>query len=109
LGSVPSLPPDRQTPATRMARHAWAVDRLWEGLIASDDARWARGLAVLSDTPLPFSSATTAPRYASELRALARAQIDTRTTTNFDDRGAAYGEMLVRCAGCHSSLRATAR
>jgi hypothetical protein len=101
----PALPPDRQTWATRMARHAWAADRLWEGLAGADDARWSRGLAVLSDTPLPFTALTDPTQLANDLQARARKQLDLRTTTVGEDRGTAYGEMLVLCAACHASLR----
>ncbi|HTR50355.1 MAG TPA: hypothetical protein VMJ10_06575 [Kofleriaceae bacterium] len=106
FAAAPVLPADRQTARTRMARHVWAVDRLWEGLVGADDARWSRGLAVLADDPLPFTPATDAPRLASELQQLARAQLDKRATTLLEDRGAAYGEMLVRCAACHASVHA---
>jgi hypothetical protein len=91
-----------------MARHVWAVDRLWEGLVGADDTRWSRGLAVLSDAPLPFTTLRDGPRLATELQRRARAQLDTRATTLSDDRGAAYGEILSICAGCHSALHAVA-
>jgi len=106
FAAAPVLPVDRHTAQARMARHVWAVDRLWEGLVGADDARWSRGLAVLADDPLPFTPATDAPRLASELQQLARAQLDKRATTLLGDRGEAYGEMLVRCAACHASLHA---
>jgi cytochrome c553 len=105
FAAAPALPPDRQTPETRMARHAWAADRLWEGLVGADDARWSRGLAVLSNTPLPFAPSSDASRVATDLQTRARKQLDMHATTVLEDRGAAYGDMLVACAACHSQLR----
>ncbi|HUJ60383.1 MAG TPA: hypothetical protein VLX92_17900 [Kofleriaceae bacterium] len=104
FGAVPPLPPDRQTAQSRMARHVWAVDRLWEGLIGADDSRWSRGLAVLADNPIPLPPRSDAPAIAAQLQQRARAQLAARPTTSLDDRGAAYGEMLVQCAACHASL-----
>lgn len=104
LAAVPPLPPDTGTAEARMARHVWAVDRLWEGLIAPNDDRWSRGLSVLADTPLPFTPLTDAPLLARALHQRARTQLETRTTASLADRGTAYGELLVTCAACHSSL-----
>jgi hypothetical protein len=87
-----------------MARHVWAADRLWEGLIGGDEDRWTRGLAVLADSPLPFGPLTDAPALATQLQRRAREQLDARAMTLPDGRATAYGEMLVTCAACHSSL-----
>jgi cytochrome c553 len=105
---APLLPRDDTTRAARMARHAWAADRLWEGLIAGDEDRWTRGLAVLADSPLPFTALTDAPALATMLQRRAREQLDTREMTLPDARATAYGEMLVTCAACHASLHVAA-
>lgn len=109
FAAVPAPPGNRFTPETRMARHVWAVDRLWEGLVGAEDTRWIRGLTVLAESPLPVSPRAEAPALASRLQALARAQLDTRATTLLEDRGAAYGDMLVACARCHAVLRTAVR
>jgi cytochrome c553 len=96
---VPMLPPDAPTQVARMARHAWAADRLWEGLVGGDDARWTRGLAVLADTPVEPTA------LATQLQRRAREQLDTRDLSPPDARAAAYGEMLVTCATCHAKGR----
>lgn len=105
----PALPRDGQTRATRMARHAWAADRLWEGVVGADDARWRRGLAVLDEAPMPSAVVTVAPGFAKDLQARVHEQLDLRAATAVEDRGVAYGEILVACAGCHASLHAVAR
>ena len=61
-------------------------------------------LTVLAEDPLPFALLNDAPQLAKDLQARARAQLDARATTLLDDRGTAYGEILVECAACHASL-----
>jgi len=105
--AVPAAPPaDQPTQAARMARHQWAVDRLWEGLVGPSDHRWHSGLDVLATTPLPFPRLTDAPQLASQLQTFAQSAIAQLATDALDDRAHRYGEMLVMCAACHSTLQA---
>lgn len=99
------VPDDRNTEASRMARHAWATDRLWEGLVAGDDQHWWQGLVVLAQTHPP--KRTLAADLGELVRARAREAMDRRlrNTETLDERGRLYGEMLVACAGCHEKLR----
>ena len=99
----PAQPPDQPTRAARMARHAWAADRLWEGIVGNDDARWKRGLAVLAEAPLSPEVLADARSSATSLQAYARDQLDMRGATPIADRASAYGEMLVLCARCHAT------
>ena len=63
-------------------------------------------LAWFSATPLPFSPLTDAPQLAADLQKRAADQLETRATTSLEERGRAYGEILVRCAACHATLHA---
>ena len=87
-------PPVPEQPV--MARHAWAADRLWEGMIAGDTDRWRRGLAVLADSP--FGSPP------SRLPSFAQAQLASYSTDP-ELRADAYGKILHECATCHTRLR----
>lgn len=109
FGAIPLVPRDDGSARARMARHVWAVDRLWEGMIGPADERWTQGLAVLSDTPVPFSRLTDAPALGERLQQLARTQLAARAATSIDERATAYGEMLVTCSACHASLRVRLR
>jgi len=91
-------PPDRPTAEARMARHQWAVDRLWEGVIGADDLRWNAGLEILATTPLPEMH----PKEAAHLQQLAQAAL-TKPSPTSGDRAAAYGDMLATCAACHAT------
>lgn len=89
-------PPPAVPEQPAMARHAWAADRLWEGVIANDTERWRRGLAVLADSPFGSPPA--------KLQAFAQGQLATYSTDP-DLRAAAYGKVLLECSTCHTRLR----
>jgi len=101
-GPVPPPPPDDPTPRARMARHQWAADRLWEGLVWTSDRAWCAGLEVLAAAPLPSLPDVAGAR----LQRLARAALDAASRDTPADRASAYGELLVTCAGCHASHEA---
>ena len=97
--SAAQPPPDKPTVDARMARHLWATDRLWEGLVGDADDSWRAGLDVLAATPLPWK--TLDKDRAPLGKQLQRLADDARKTAH-DDRARAYGEILVTCAACHS-------
>lgn len=97
-----AAPPDRPTVAARMARHQWAVDRLWEGMVGGGDHRWELGLSALSDAPMVFSSRRHGRALAARLQQAAMRE-RLRLGATVDDRARAYGEILETCAACHLS------
>ena len=99
-------PADDGSPITRMVRHQWAVDRLWEGMVAGTDKPWVAGLQVLAASPLPFTPLTDAPAHAAHLQQLAATALAHHQdqSETLDSRTTTYGEMLVTCAACHTSL-----
>jgi len=105
-----SGPPEGATPvATRMIRHRWAADRLWEGLVGPSDASWKAGAAVLSDAPLftdeltqdvaQYEAVTKLAWEVHEIGALAN------TAREQSRRAELYGQLLATCATCHDLLR----
>jgi cytochrome c553 len=105
FAAPPTTPTDEANTASAMARHQWAVDRLWEGVVGGSDRPWRAGLEVLGATPLPYSPA--APALATRLQQLARSAMTAHReqTETLDERGRLYGEMLVTCAACHQQLK----
>lgn len=97
------IPTDQPTIEARMARHLWATDRLWEGLVGGDDDAWRTGLDVLAAAPLR-EAAPTGPRaqLARRLQTLAGRARTQRQTDAARDRARVYGEILVTCTGCHT-------
>jgi len=101
LRSPPPLPPDRDTIAARMARHRWAADRLWEGLVGGDDEPWHAGLAVLAAAPIHWPELGERKALARSLQQLADQARQRSATDSIADRARLYGEMLVTCTACH--------
>lgn len=107
--AYPPAPPDLPAIGARMARHRWAADRLWEGIVGGADEPWRAGLEVLAAAPLDWGDGN-ADR-AGLARALQRdaAQARERTPSNsLDTRASAYGHLLSTCAACHTWKSAVA-
>lgn len=89
----------------RMFRHAWAVERLWEGLTAPSDNSWAAGAAALVNAP------SSAPKVKPPLPAAVVQTLDVvrglgtkaARAESLEAREKVYGELLVTCAECHRS------
>ena len=100
-----SPPPENE----RMQRHLYAVDLLWDGLVAPSDKAWKEGAALLADAPMTQeeidrTAKESAPRetkaLASAIRSLsAKAQAAPKET-----RGSVYGEILAGCSDCHAMI-----
>jgi cytochrome c553 len=99
FSSPPRPPADKPTIEARMARHLWAADRLWEGLVGGADDAWGQGLDVLAATPLPAAQlgATREP-LAKKLQGIAAG-----ARKGTADHAAVYGDLLATCAGCHTT------
>jgi cytochrome c556 len=93
--------------ALHMVRHQWAMDRMWEGLMAPSEEAWVKGAEVMADAPLAPEAISGQKSVAPETVALATTAhtiANRARTTETKERGAAYGELLVTCSACHSKL-----
>lgn len=109
LEMTPPVPQADTTVADRMARHLWAADRLWEGMIAYADVPWRSGLDVLAESPLPFSALEGGrQKYALRLQQLADRGRQRVTTDTLVERAQLYGEILATCVACHANVPGTA-
>ncbi len=100
----PHAPPDQPTVRSRMVRHLWASDRMWEGMVGDSDEAWRAGLDVLAATPLPFGNhGDERPELAQRLQQLARSAKQTSATDQLRDRAHWNGEILATCASCHAA------
>ena len=104
FAATPAVPADFSTIETKMARHQWAVDRLWEGMVGASEGPWYAGLEVLATTPVPWAPADDAAGRAKHLRELASAAQAKRTSDTLHDRAVSYGEIMITCANCHATL-----
>ncbi len=102
LDSVPVLPPDAPSLDARMARHRWAADRLWEGVVGNSDQAWRAGLDVLAAKPFeePANRAGIARQLQRQADAARRP-----APGKLIDRATSYGEILATCASCHTAKR----
>ena len=98
---MPAQPPDRDTIDARMARHVWAVDRLWAGIVGDDDVAWNAGIELLAAGKPIWSQLTREQQAAGRLlHDMAEGQ-RRANTTRVTTRANIYGELLVVCASCH--------
>jgi cytochrome c553 len=106
--AYPPAPPDVQTLDGRMARHRWAADRLWEGVVGAADEPWNAGLDVLASAPFDWGDrAKERATLAGDLQRLADAARKRKVGDSLDNRATSYGEMLATCAACHTLKPAT--
>jgi cytochrome c553 len=106
--AVSGPPPGEGPVATRMLRHQWAADRLWDGLVGPHDQSWQTGATTLHDAPL-FTDALThdVEQYESVTKlAWTVHEIGARARSARDqsERASLYGDLLRTCASCHGLL-----
>ena len=86
-----------------MARHRWALDRLWEGIAGPSDASWVAGLRILEEQPLDV--AELADRGGSAAIALGRRlhELGSRADVGADiqERARLFTDVLQTCVECH--------
>jgi cytochrome c553 len=108
-GPTPSnepAPGEGKTLESRMRRHAWATERLWEGLYVPSESAWMAGAEVLTQSPFPDEvlrkGGVVARSAAGDFAKLA-SNAGIRKTV--EDRAALYAEMLVTCGTCHQAVQ----
>jgi len=102
-------PPGGDSPVvTRMMRHQWASDRLWDGLVGPSDQSWMAGAAALRDAPLYTDALTRDVEQYDPVTKLAWTvhDVGARANTAHDryQRADLYGDLLATCANCHQLL-----
>jgi len=105
-GGGPKISLDETAPRSgrgpeHMLRHAWAIDRLWEGLFAPSEGAWGAGAAALMDMPSDFGSNDQANRLAKRVHALSQ---QARSASAPRERVEVYAEAIETCALCHGAL-----
>jgi cytochrome c553 len=101
--------PEGDELAEHMGRHAWAVDRMWEGLMLGDEERFDLGARRFVEAPLT-GEVPVADEHPPGLSAIAarlhrRARQAVRAK-GMGERAAIYGDVLAACAQCHTRIRA---
>lgn len=90
--------------STRMHRHAWGSERLWEGLMAPSEQAWQAGAAALAHAPVksPKLPAGAPKDFAASLAKLRDLGLRASQATSAEERSNLYALTLAMCADCHS-------
>ncbi len=101
-------PPQGEGVTAQMQRHHWAVDRMWEGIVAKDAGRYLSGAEILEDVVLhgdDMPQGILEPEridaivdHVHELGASARA------AGSWEDRTESFGRLLATCSTCHRAM-----
>jgi mono/diheme cytochrome c family protein len=98
------MPPAGAASGTHMLRHAWAADRLWDGLITPSDRLWEAGAIALTEDPI-FRPSDTGGQEANVLaREIHDLGTEARRLEDVNQRAGIYGRILDTCARCHGLL-----
>jgi cytochrome c556 len=104
--SVEAAPASGPDIKSRMARHVWATERLWEGLIVPSKDAWTAGAQALEVAPFPGEVLNQGGVYArsaaDDFTKLAASAPSKKTP---EQRAALYAELLVTCGTCHRAMK----
>jgi len=105
LKDVPP-PPDYGDTYSHMGRHAWAIQLMWEGIIAPSQSHYVAGASALAATPmLPHEPNGDLPAAVSSLENAVH-ELSGRAAKSDDEeeRAHLFGELLATCAACHAAV-----
>jgi hypothetical protein len=109
LPPPPSEMPNGEEWESAMARHAWAADEMWTGLVWKSDARFRHAVEVWNATSLAQPHTAEDKRFTPEVLALEDRVHNlaeaAASKTEPSRRAALYGEMLATCSACHALVR----
>ena len=101
--------PNGETWESAMARHSWAADEMWTGLVWRSDARFRQAVEVWNAAPLAQPHTADDKRFTPQVLSLEDRVHDlaeqAASKMEPSRRGALYGEMLATCSACHALVR----
>jgi len=106
--AIPPAPLYGDRPDEVMRRHAWAAERMWEGLFGPSEKSWQAGASLLAQPglfPAELSDIGAGAPELVQLEARVR-EIGNEAVSETDSvaRGALYGRLLQTCASCHQAV-----
>ncbi|GMV12584.1 MAG: hypothetical protein HS104_41665 [Polyangiaceae bacterium] len=103
---VEAPPVAGKTLEDRMKRHAWASERLWEGLYVPSDAAWKAGADALVGEEFPKEVLAKGGVHARSAAVRFGALVPTAAAKkSAGDRAKLYAELLETCSACHMAAR----
>lgn len=107
---IGTVPPSGSGPKAEMARHVWAEERMWEGLVGADDHAWISGSEALRSGWLDTQEVLLAPNDRAQVRDLVMQVYDlagkASKADDSDQRARVFGDFLNTCAECHQLTEA---
>lgn len=100
LDGGPAFGPAEQPVSPAMVRHAWGMDRMWEGLVEPSESRWRTGAEALVGSKLELPADASAGARALG-QAAAELGLKARNAADWGTRTELYGELLTTCSECH--------
>jgi hypothetical protein len=98
-------PAEGTTIESRMRRHAWATERLWEGLYVPSDDAWDAGAKALGAAPFPSEVLKQGGVYGrTAARDFARLVVKAPAKRTPRDRAELYAGLLLTCGSCHRAM-----
>ena len=102
---IGTAPPGGTGPEAEMARHVWAAERMWEGLVGPGDRAWRSGAEALRSGWLDPQQVVSNPEDRPRIRELVgkvyEMGMEAESTTDSEARAELYGEFLTTCNECH--------
>lgn len=103
---VGTPPAADKTLAGQMKRHAWATERLWEGLYVPSDAAWKAGADALAGEEFPKEVLAKGGVHARSAAVRFASLVPTAGAKKSPaDRAKLYAELLETCSACHMAAR----
>lgn len=105
-----SDPPGFETDTvSHMARHQWAADRMWEGIVGPSEPSWARGIDAMLEAPLTPHELKGGGDQPESVKRMARRvhQLagNGMMASDGNEKAEIYAEFLANCAACHTTLK----
>ena len=100
-----TAPPGGDGPMAEMARHVWAADRMWVGLLGPSEAAWLEGAREFQGGWLDTQELLVDPDNRARIREMVRHiyELGARAedAVGPEERADVYGAFLSTCADCH--------
>lgn len=105
-----SDPPGFETDTvSHMARHQWAADRMWEGIVGPSEVAWSRGIDAMLEAPLTPRELKGGADQPEDVKRMARRvhQLagNGMMASDGNEKAEIYAEFLANCAACHTTLK----
>jgi cytochrome c553 len=94
--------------ATQMARHRWAIERMWEGIVSRDEEIYGAGAEVLADVrlrPEEVPQGVVEPeRIDAIIEHVHEEGTAAKESTEWPERTEHFGRLIATCATCHRAM-----